>query len=83
MYIISRAAQSHFTLPVQVDSFLGQLSGAILGVNIWLIPHHLHPFSPTTLLTAVLTDHVQLPDPVLEAEERFWMRFVVVRMMMG
>lgn len=71
MYIISKGAQFHFTLPVQVDSFLGQLSRTILGVNIWLILHHLHPFSSTTLLTAVLTDHVQLPDPVLEAKERF------------
>lgn len=42
----------------------------MLGVNLWLILHHFHTLSPTTLLTAVLTDHIQLPDPVLESEER-------------
>lgn len=42
----------------------------MLGVDVGLIPHHLHPFSPSALLTAVLADHVQLPYPVLEADER-------------
>lgn len=58
------------TPPVQVDPFLRQLSRAVLGVDVGLIPHHLHPFSPSALLTAVLADHVQLPYPVLEVDER-------------
>lgn len=78
--MISATTQSKsLTVPAQVDSLLSQLSQSILGVSIWLIPYHLHPLSPTTLLTAVLTDHVQLPNPVLEPEERFRMRFIVER----
>lgn len=80
VYIISATTQSKsLIVPAEVDSFLGQLPRSVLGVIIWLIPHHLHPLSPTTLLTAVLTDHVQLPNPVLEPEERFRMRFMVER----
>lgn len=80
VYIISATTQSKsLIVPAEVDSFLGQLPRSVLGVIIWLIPHHLHPLSPTTLLTAVLTDHVQLPNPVLEPEERFRMRFMAER----
>lgn len=74
-YVISWSSLS----PAEVDSLLGQLSLAVVRVNIWLVPHHLHPLAPSTLLAAVLADHVQLPNPVLEAEERFRMRFRVAR----
>lgn len=49
----------------------------MLGVHVRLVPHHLHPLAAAALLAAVLADHVQLPDPVLEAEERRGMRYGV------
>lgn len=58
-------------LPAEVDSLLGHLSGAVLGVNVWLVLHHLHPLPAAALLAAVLTNHVELPDPVLEGGDRF------------
>lgn len=60
--------KTEFFSPAEVDSFLRHLSRAVLGVSIGLVPHHLHPFSAPALLAAVLADHVQLPDPVLEPE---------------
>lgn len=83
MHIVGAEPQWNFSVPVQVYPFFCQLSQAMLGMNIWLILHHLHPFSSTTLLTAVLTDHVQLPNPVLEGIGRFWMSCTMVRVMMG
>lgn len=55
-------------LPVQVDAFLRQLSSAVLGVIVRLVPHHLHPVPSIALLTAVLADHEELADPVLGAQ---------------
>lgn len=56
--------------PVEVDSFLCELSLAVLRVFVWLILDHLHPLSSITLLVTVFTDHVQLPNPVLEDNEK-------------
>lgn len=57
-------------LPVQVDAFLRQLSLAVLRVDVRLVLHHLHPVPAAALLTAVLADHVELADPVLEVQRR-------------
>lgn len=56
-------------LPVQVDAFLRQLSLTVLGVNVRLVLHHLHPVSSIALLTAVLADHVELANPVLGTQK--------------
>lgn len=56
--------------PVEVDSFLCELSLAMLRVFIRLILDHLHPLSSITLLMTVFTDHVQLPNPVLEDNKK-------------
>lgn len=58
--------------PVEVDSFLCELPLAVLRVFIRFILDHLHPFSSITLLMAVFTDHVQLPNPVLEDKTQQW-----------
>lgn len=55
-------------LPAQVDAFLRLLSLAVLRVDVGLVLHHLHPLPPVALLTAVLADHVELADPVLEVQ---------------
>lgn len=47
----------------------------MLWVHVQLVPHHLHPLAPAALLAAVLADHVQLPDPVLEGQERRSVRY--------
>lgn len=52
--------------PVEVDSFLCELSLAMLRVFIWFILDHLNPFPSITLLVTVFTDHVKLPNPVLQ-----------------
>lgn len=55
--------------PVEVDPLLGQLSRAMHRVLIRLILDHLHPLAPVALLVAVLADHVQLPDSVLQKQK--------------
>lgn len=55
-----------FNWPVEVDSFLCELSLAVCRVFIGFVLDDLHPFPSITLLMAVFTDHVQLPNPVLE-----------------
>lgn len=54
--------------PIEVDAFLCELAVAVCGVIEGLVLHHLHSFSPVTLLVAVFTDHIQLPDPVLKTQ---------------
>lgn len=60
--------------PVEVDSLLCELSRAMSGVFKWLILDDLHSFAPIALLVAVLADHVQLSDPVLQEKghRRVW-----------
>lgn len=53
---------------VEIDTFLCELSSAICWVFKRLVLHHLHALASLALLVAVLADHVQLPDPVLETK---------------
>lgn len=53
---------------VEIDAFLSELAGPIGGVLEWLVLHHLHPLAFLALLMAVLADHVELPNPVLETQ---------------
>lgn len=66
--VVSGQGGARVHLPVQVDAFLCQLSSAVLRVDVRLVLHHLHPVPSIALLTAVLADHVELADPVLEAQ---------------
>lgn len=52
--------------PVEVDTFLGELALTVGGVVKRFILDHLHPLAAVTLLMAVLADHIQLTNPVLE-----------------
>lgn len=54
---------------VEVDPFLGELSRAVLRVFVRLVLDHLHALPTLTLLVAVLADHVELTDPVLQGQE--------------
>lgn len=54
---------------VEVDSFLGELSRAVLRVFVGLVLDHLHALPTLTLLVAVFADHVELTDPVLKGQE--------------
>ena len=55
--------------PVEVDTFLGELALTVGGVLKRFILDHLHPLTAVTLLMAVLADHIQLANPVLERTE--------------
>lgn len=55
---------------VEVDAFLRELSRAVHGVLVRFVLDHLHPFAALALLMAVLADHVELADPVLEEGQR-------------
>lgn len=52
--------------PGEVDALLGELAGAVDGVLVGLVLHHLHALALLTLLVAVLADGVQLPYAVLQ-----------------
>lgn len=54
---------------VEVDSFLGELSRAVLRIFVRLILDHLHALPTFTLFVAVFADHVELTDPVLKGQE--------------
>lgn len=49
---------ARMALPVEVDTFLCDLSGSVFGVCAGFITDDLHPFATSALLTAVLADHV-------------------------
>lgn len=53
---------------VEINAFLSELSRAVGGVLIGFVLHHLHSLSSLALLVAVLADHVQLANPVLETQ---------------
>lgn len=53
---------------VEIDAFLGELSSTVCGVLKRLVLHHLHTLASLALLMAMLADHVQLPNPVLETK---------------
>lgn len=52
--------------PGEVDALLGELAGAVDGVLVGLVLHHLHALALLALLVAVLADGVQLPHAVLQ-----------------
>lgn len=52
--------------PGEVDTLLGELAGAVDGVLVGLVFHHLHTLALLALLVAVLADGVQLPHAVLQ-----------------
>lgn len=54
---------------VEVDSFLGELSRAVLRIFVGLILDHLHALPTLTLFVAVFADHVELTDAVLKGQE--------------
>lgn len=56
-------------LPVEIHPLLSELPVAVVRVLKGLVLDDLHPFSPVTLLVAVLADHVQLSDFVLQSTE--------------
>lgn len=62
----TKTRKNTFHSPVEVDSFLCELPLAVRRVFIRFILDDLHPFPSIALLVAVFTDHVQLPNPVLE-----------------
>lgn len=51
---------------VEVDAFLSKLARSVLGILVGLILHHLHSLATFALFVAVLADHVQLADAVLQ-----------------
>lgn len=53
-------------LPVEIHSLLGELPIAMVRILKGFILDDLHPFSSVALFVAVLADHVQLPDFVLQ-----------------
>lgn len=53
-------------LPAEVDPFLSQLPRSVLGMGLGFVAYHLHPFPSSALFTAVLSDHIQLANPVLK-----------------
>lgn len=56
--------------PIEIDSLLGELPIAMVRVSEGFVLHHLHTFSSVALLMAVLANHVQLPDLVLQNTHR-------------
>lgn len=54
--------------PGEVDSLLSELPGAVHGVLVGLVLHHLHALALLALLVAVLADGVELPHAVLPAQ---------------
>lgn len=68
--MLSQAKRDSVHQPVEVESFLCELSLAVLRVFIWFVLDHLHPFSSIALLVTVFTDHVQLANPVLEERKK-------------
>lgn len=51
--------------PREIDVFLCILPFTMLRMLAWLVFNDSNAFATTTLLAAVLSDHVQLPDTVL------------------
>lgn len=56
-------------LPVEIHALLGELPVAMVRVLKGLILDDLHPFPSVALFVAVLADHVQLSDFVLQNTE--------------
>jgi len=54
--------------PGEVDTLLGELAGAVDGVLVGLVLHHLHALALLTLLVTVLADGVELPHAVLQPQ---------------
>lgn len=54
--------------PGEVDTLLSELAGAVDGVLVGLVLHHLHALALLALLVAVLADGVELPHAVLQPQ---------------
>lgn len=54
--------------PGEVDALLGELAGAVDGVLVGLVLHHLHTLALLALLVTVLADGVELPYAVLQPQ---------------
>lgn len=55
--------------PVEIHALLGELPVTVVRVLEGLVLHDLHPFPSVALFVAVLADHVQLSDFVLQNTE--------------
>lgn len=60
-----RRARCHDS-PVEIHPLLGELPVAMVRILKVLILDDLHPFSSVALFMAVLADHIQLSDSVLQ-----------------
>lgn len=61
---------SNFISLGQMNSFLGELTGAVLGVFALAILHHFDALAVAGLLQAVPSDHIQLADLVFVHRQR-------------